>query len=214
MKDNITCEVINDMLPLYVSDVLSEDSRILVSAHLDKCESCRRTLADLSADTPAFAAIKDDGDKLFKTVRKKYRAKVALRSVEIALAVLILWGMANFWLMFHYKPVWPKADPAYIKECVTVEQIGEDYYLHQTDLFSQGDIVLLSSDEDVIKFYLGENGLRSLGLGRSWNMTPNYKLLQEAGMTEQINRIEYCKPDGTVLVTLWEAGDTIPVAGQ
>ena len=35
------------------------------------------------------------------------------------------------------------------------------FHLHQTDLFSQGDIVLLSSDEDVIKFYPGENGLRS-----------------------------------------------------
>ena len=31
MKDNITCEVINDMLPLYVSGVLSDDSKILVT---------------------------------------------------------------------------------------------------------------------------------------------------------------------------------------
>jgi len=37
---DITCEVIRDLLPLYVDDVLSSDSRVLVEEHLETCEGC------------------------------------------------------------------------------------------------------------------------------------------------------------------------------
>ena len=37
---DITCEVIRDLLPLYVDDVLSSDSRALVEEHLETCEGC------------------------------------------------------------------------------------------------------------------------------------------------------------------------------
>jgi len=38
---NISCEIIRDLLPLYVDDVCSDDSRELVEHHLRDCESCR-----------------------------------------------------------------------------------------------------------------------------------------------------------------------------
>ena len=37
---DITCEVIRDLLPLYVDDVLSSDSRALVEEHLKTCAGC------------------------------------------------------------------------------------------------------------------------------------------------------------------------------
>ena len=61
-----------------------------------------------------------------------------------------------------------------------------------------------------LNFYLGENGLRSLGLGRSWAITPKYQRLIDPSVMTKVKTVNYCKPDGTVIVTLWEAGDELP----
>ncbi len=41
MKEKITCSVINDLLPLYVDNAASPDSRALVEEHLEECKFCR-----------------------------------------------------------------------------------------------------------------------------------------------------------------------------
>lgn len=44
---NITCNIIKDLLPLYAEDMVSEDSKALVDAHLCSCDSCTKELAAL-----------------------------------------------------------------------------------------------------------------------------------------------------------------------
>ena len=38
--NKINCNVIKDILPLYVDDLASEDTKALVESHLKKCDSC------------------------------------------------------------------------------------------------------------------------------------------------------------------------------
>lgn len=45
----VNCEVIGDLLPLYVEDIVSESSRRLVKEHLEGCESCRKKAQDMEA---------------------------------------------------------------------------------------------------------------------------------------------------------------------
>ena len=40
MKE-ITCSIINDLLPLYVDDALCSDSIVLVEEHIEGCKFCR-----------------------------------------------------------------------------------------------------------------------------------------------------------------------------
>tara|TARA_Y100001933_G_C18907795_1_gene525379 strand:- start:232 stop:684 length:453 start_codon:yes stop_codon:yes gene_type:complete len=40
----ITCDVIRDLLPLYHDDICSNDSKNLVEAHIERCETCREEL--------------------------------------------------------------------------------------------------------------------------------------------------------------------------
>lgn len=40
----LTCNVIKDLLPLYVEDLLNEDSIVFVEQHLQSCEECRHEL--------------------------------------------------------------------------------------------------------------------------------------------------------------------------
>lgn len=50
------CEIIRDLLPIYIDDCCSESSRIFVEEHLRECEECKKLHAELSIDIP----IKDD----------------------------------------------------------------------------------------------------------------------------------------------------------
>ena len=38
----ISCHVIQDILPLYVDGIVSEDTKEMVEEHLRECESCRK----------------------------------------------------------------------------------------------------------------------------------------------------------------------------
>ena len=43
MKD-ISCDVIRDLIPLYIDDICSEQSKRLIEDHIDECENCRKAL--------------------------------------------------------------------------------------------------------------------------------------------------------------------------
>ena len=47
-----SCELIKDLLPLYVDDVCSEESRKMVTEHLASCGNCRAA----PRGAPAFRA--------------------------------------------------------------------------------------------------------------------------------------------------------------
>lgn len=127
--------------------------------------------------------------------------------ILILLVVFTLWIVANTYLAIHYSPINPKALPEYIDECLNVVLIDDEYYLHQTDFFAQGEIVLLICENGEINFYVGENGIRSLGLVRSWVITPKYQRLIDPEIMQDVKTINYCKPNGTVIVTLWASED-------
>ena len=44
------CDIAMDLMPLYVDDLLSENSKIFVKTHIDSCESCRKYYEKLSSE--------------------------------------------------------------------------------------------------------------------------------------------------------------------
>ena len=46
----ISCNVIRDILPLYVSDIVSSDTQELIAEHLETCPDCRRELEIMQRD--------------------------------------------------------------------------------------------------------------------------------------------------------------------
>lgn len=206
-SEKLSCAIAKDLLPLYVDDVLSSESTNAVQEHLKHCAQCSKTATELNTHLPDVQALPDTGNYFFKQMQNKFRKLSLMRTLLIILVFLIIWGGANCYLAMHYRPINPKALPEYIDECLDVVSIGDEYYLHQTDFFAQGEIVLLDCENGEINFYLGENGLRSLGLGRSWAITPKYQRLIDPSVMTKVKTVNYCKPDGTVIVTLWETGD-------
>lgn len=86
MKTN--CKVIEDLLPLYIDEVCSDESKRLVEEHLEECDACS---AKLNAQK---AAITVDKEKIEQNLKakdpfKKIRRKQSYTKVGAGLGALI-----------------------------------------------------------------------------------------------------------------------------
>ena len=70
---NETCNIVQDLLPLYYDDVCSPSSKRLVEKHLKTCEKCQNTYNELKNDS-IDSMIKKEADSVLKhdiTVRDR-----------------------------------------------------------------------------------------------------------------------------------------------
>ena len=52
---NVTCSIVEDLLPLYMDGCCSKDSQQAVVEHMKTCEKCRETYRHLQSDLPTIA---------------------------------------------------------------------------------------------------------------------------------------------------------------
>ena len=101
MKE-INCSVIRDLLPLYVDEIVSEDSKRLVSSHLQRCEQCKKEFEQMKG--MLFVPI-ENKSTLFNQLNKRWNRKKWLLSISSILTTAAL-GFALFSFIFHYtKPI-------------------------------------------------------------------------------------------------------------
>lgn len=91
----VKCAVINDLLPLYVDDVLSKESRELVEEHIKDCESCRKTLENMKGkiSIPVNAELRMDETKSLKGLKRnvdKWKWLVAFVAVFAFIVITVL----------------------------------------------------------------------------------------------------------------------------
>ena len=202
---NINCELINDLLPLYVDDVISDEGKKLVEEHIASCDKCAKTVENMK--TSITIPIDKDASNIM-ALKKKYTMSIWFRVVIIAMVILALWGVISYTVMSRWTEVFPKAALEDIKDCTEIVIIGDKYYLHTNDIFGAGVPVYVSGDEDEIHFFLGENGIHNLGLGRSYMMGESLYPVGTVGVTK---KIVYSKPDGNAEIVLFEEGDPVTV---
>lgn len=83
------CNIIRDLLPLYIDEVCSSQSRQLVEEHLKECESCRRELEQMKSDMPLESPMgADNPQNTLMRIRKAIKAKYVI----IALCAVIIGG--------------------------------------------------------------------------------------------------------------------------
>ena len=106
MMSRMECDVVRDLLPLYVDGGASAESRALVEAHLALCPDCR---AECEALKETLVLPKEDSaqplEDLKRSLRRKRRRTAAL-CIVLPLALLLGWwlggvekwrpGMINF----------------------------------------------------------------------------------------------------------------------
>ena len=85
----IDCDVIRDLLPLYVENMVSAKSRELIEKHLAECEECQKILSQMREKEPEIIC-DTEPIKRFRNRFRKHTITVAMISAFITVAILII----------------------------------------------------------------------------------------------------------------------------
>lgn len=113
----INCNIIKDILPLYVDDVVSDDTKKMIEEHLEHCEECKKEV-ELMKQEICIPAEKEAS--LMKNFKKKWRnKKLVISGLSVLLTGLILFGAFSF--IFHYDRFVP-----YTESLIKIETQDDD----------------------------------------------------------------------------------------
>lgn len=92
--NKINCNVIGDLLPLYVDGAVSEDTKKLVEEHLAECEVCKKAAEDMGKELvlpvhETVTAAETSFLQKMKKTWKKGRMRTAVISVAVTAVVIL-----------------------------------------------------------------------------------------------------------------------------
>ena len=95
MKPDHTCDLVQDLLPLWLDHTLSQDSQALIQQHLPRGPACRRILADM--DAPLTLPPEQDAAPLrtLNHLWQKEVVRVVLGSLAVGTCFLLLTVVPN-----------------------------------------------------------------------------------------------------------------------
>ena len=91
--NKLPCEVIQDLIPLYVDGVCSAKSKLYIEEHLKSCETCRNYLAEMKGEIPMLSNVMKTDNlyenemRFFKGLRKKINKE---RGILIGIILVML----------------------------------------------------------------------------------------------------------------------------
>lgn len=90
---NYPCSVIQDLLPLYIDGVCSQESRKLVETHLAECTVCGQILEEMKSTAPAANRQTDlRAAEVLKQIKKRINSRVARILLSAGLAAALVSG--------------------------------------------------------------------------------------------------------------------------
>ena len=111
MKNDLSCEVVKDLLPSYLDGVASSETKTAVERHMEECPDCRETLRRMKEPENAAPAEEKEIDYLKKVRRHSSRKVTVIVSVVVLLALAV-----TARILFKGFP----ADPSSLAAVVTV----------------------------------------------------------------------------------------------
>lgn len=141
----VTCSVIKDLMPSYIDEICSDDSKKLVESHIQECDKCRRHLAYMKNPVECPEMVDNgEGKEPFKKIKRKNR-------IQLALAVIITSCVIGGG-MFAIQEVGSLHDYFYPSSFATIEnkenqmewqrvQVSEDGYLNFSSIFYEKEVV-------------------------------------------------------------------------
>lgn len=104
--------MIRDVLPLYVENLASSDTRRIVEEHIAACESCKKQLDEMNASQNLPADIDTEPLKKLKAILRRNKIQIFLLSVMLTLAAAV--AVIAFLTAPQYIPY--SGNPVLIKE--------------------------------------------------------------------------------------------------
>ena len=120
----IKCTIIQDVLPLYIDEVVSQDTKEMVEQHLQHCEKCQKEYETMKRKLYIPA---ENKAPIINKINKRWRKKkVIISFASIFATTIILVGVYAY--AFYYERVIP-----YSKDLIKIEmqndnQLVSHYY--------------------------------------------------------------------------------------
>ena len=129
------CEIIKDLLPLYIDKVCSNSSREMVEEHIETCEDCRAELAKGKSEIKLnFTGLETAKVKALKNFRHKIlRKNVLVAAISCVVVAGLLLGTYAY--VFGYDRAIPYKEgaiQAVVHETKTI--VVDDHYVVITDV--------------------------------------------------------------------------------
>ena len=102
MKNNIPCNVIVDLLPLYKEEICSEETKILVEEHLAECADCRRLSEQVTIPEKKTTEVPTENETFKKVGKKLKKGKLYRRALIFLVAAFAAVNVA--WLKLKFFP--------------------------------------------------------------------------------------------------------------
>lgn len=145
--DKISCQVINDLLPLYVDDVVSEETRTVIENHLTECRECtikaERMKWNMEKEIKEKAAQAEK--KALLSAREKIRKKRIMTAVISVFSVTLVMILAAFIMRNIRIPI--KYDANNFRVKIEEEYDEEWLYLYYDGLVSGHNLVGMADSE-------------------------------------------------------------------
>ena len=218
MKD-IHCAVIQDLLPLYYDGICSEETRMLIEAHIASCNECKKELENLhtTIEIPSIEIENRKQDE--KMIRKiafslqKVRKKALYKGMGMT-ALIGLFMFCVYYSLFEWDIQPVQSDNFNISN---IAQLSNGYIVYSVDFLDEYDVkrVKYSLDEEG-NFYM--TPLRPIvKLKRERPIGDEYAefiLLanEENWHNREIKALYYGSPGDAVLI--WKKGMQLPKASQ
>lgn len=91
------CDIVKDLLPLYIDDILSDSSRALVEEHIQTCSECRK---DLESYSKRVVLPMDTDIDPFKKI--SYKFKIQKMSIALLFSIIMLFLVSRIIVPFSY----------------------------------------------------------------------------------------------------------------
>ena len=91
------CEVIQDLLPLYVDGACSESSTKMIKEHLETCSECRQIHQQLCSHTSEEILQKEKDGVISRHSRKLRKKKIRTIICSVVLTLIIVFTCISLW---------------------------------------------------------------------------------------------------------------------
>ena len=181
--NNISCDVIQDLMPVYIEHMCSTESRKLVEAHMAECEGCRQVFRAYTDETIVREVSRTEAhaegkENEFHQILKNVENKVIKRVAVIAV-IIVSFAAASY-------------EDAIVHVTASEEKDRIDIDTAQVRLH-----------EDVVDDSIVLTGRYSLAARRSYEKSGQRYRYEKSLENRKISRVIYRGTDGTETV-LWE----------
>lgn len=193
--NKVRCDVIQDLMPLYIEYMCSAESRKLVEAHMAECESCRQAFRDYTDETIVREVSHTEshaeaGENELHQILKNVEGKVMKRVAVIA-AIVVSFAAAIG--IINFVPVFPASyEDAIVYVTASEEKDRIDVDTAQVHLH-----------EDIVDDVIVLTGRYSLAARRSYKKSGQRYRYEKSLENGKISRVIYRDADGMETV-LWE----------